>query len=76
MERLINLQIEKLPEGYYLAVSDDLPGLVAQGKTISETIAIANDVAHKILESMKEKNQIPSLLTPDDSFRYPLVVNQ
>lgn len=76
MERLINLQIEKLPEGYYLAVSDDLPGLVAQGKTISETIAIANDVARQILESMKEKNQIPSLLKPDDSFQYPLVVNE
>jgi predicted RNase H-like HicB family nuclease len=76
MERLINLQIEKLPEGYYLAVSDDLPGLVAQGKTISETIAIANDVAQKILASMKEKNQTPSLLTPDDNFEYPLVVNQ
>ncbi|WP_017294002.1 type II toxin-antitoxin system HicB family antitoxin [Geminocystis herdmanii] len=76
MERLINLTIEKLPEGYYLAVSDDLPGLVAQGKTISETIVIANDVAQKILESMAEKNQIPSLLIPADNFSYPLVINQ
>ncbi len=76
MEKLINLQIEKLPEGYYLAVSDDLPGLVAQGKTISETIAIANDVAYQILESMKEKNQIPSLSMPDENFQYPLVINQ
>lgn len=76
MEKLINLQIEKLPEGYYLAISDDLPGLVAQGKTISETIAIANDVAQKILESMAEKNQIPSLLLPADNFNYPLVINQ
>lgn len=76
MERLINLQIEKLPEGYYLVVSDDLPGLVAQGKTISETITIAKDVAQKILESMAEKNQAFSLFTPPNHLNYPLVVNQ
>jgi len=33
MERILKLQIEKLPEGVYLATSDALPGLVAQGKT-------------------------------------------
>lgn len=76
MERLINLQIEKLPEGYYLAVSDELPGLVAQGKTIKETIEIANDVAQKILESMAEKKQTLSFLKPTDNFNYPLVINQ
>ena len=32
MEKLIQLHIEKLPEGVYLATSDDLQGLVAQGK--------------------------------------------
>ena len=31
MERIVNLHIEKLPEGVYLASSDDIPGLVAQG---------------------------------------------
>ena len=49
MEKIINLQIEKLPEGYYLATSDNLPGLVAQGESISETIEIAKDVAIKLL---------------------------
>ncbi|HLB79373.1 MAG TPA: hypothetical protein VJJ77_02625 [Dongiaceae bacterium] len=29
MERVINLHIEKLPEGVYLGTSDELPGLVA-----------------------------------------------
>ncbi len=28
MERIINLHIEKLPEGVYLATSDDIQGLV------------------------------------------------
>ena len=38
MEKIIHLHIEKLPEGYYLATSDDIQGLVAQGRTIAETI--------------------------------------
>jgi len=50
MERVVNLHIEKLPEGYYLATSDSIQGLVAQGRTISETIEIAKDVAKKLLE--------------------------
>ena len=45
METIINIHIDKLPEGFYLATSDDLQGLVAQGRTVSETIEIARDVA-------------------------------
>lgn len=51
MERIVNLHIEKLPEGFYLATSDSLQGLVAQGRTISETIEIAKDVAKKLIEA-------------------------
>jgi predicted RNase H-like HicB family nuclease len=40
MERLLNIQIEKLPEGVYLATSDELQGLVAQGRTVAETLEI------------------------------------
>lgn len=50
MERVIELHIERLPEGYYLATSDDVQGLVAQGRTINETIEIARDVAKKLIE--------------------------
>jgi predicted RNase H-like HicB family nuclease len=50
MERVLNLHIEKLPEGLYLATSEDVQGLVAQGRTITETLEIARDVAKKILE--------------------------
>ena len=38
MEKIANLPIEKLPEGVYLATSDDIPGLIAQGRTITETV--------------------------------------
>ena len=55
MERIVNLHIEKLPEGMYLATSDAIQGLVAQGRTIQETIDIARDVAKKILETKQER---------------------
>ena len=54
MEQIVNLHIEKLPEGVYLATSVDLPGLVAQGRTIQETLEIARDVAKKLLEARAE----------------------
>jgi antitoxin HicB len=53
-EVLIRLQIESLPEGVYLATSEDLPGLLAQGRTLAETIEIAQDVARKLIESYHE----------------------
>ena len=53
-EYAIHLTIESLPEGQFLATSDELPGLVAQGRTAAETIEIARDVARKLLESYVE----------------------
>jgi predicted RNase H-like HicB family nuclease len=49
MEKILNLHIEKLPEGFYLATSDSIQGLIAQGRTIAETLEIARDVAKKLL---------------------------
>jgi predicted RNase H-like HicB family nuclease len=72
MERKINLHIEKLPEGYYLATSNSIQGLVAQGRTIAETIEIAKDVAKKLIEA--QEDQISSLNPFEDSFDYPLVI--
>jgi len=54
MENIINIHIEKLPEGLYLATSEDIQGLVAQGRTVTETIEIARDVAKKLLETQSE----------------------
>jgi len=53
-EALIKLQIEPLEEGGYVATSEQVPGLVAQGRTLAETIEIAQDVARKIFESCLE----------------------
>jgi predicted RNase H-like HicB family nuclease len=73
MEHMIQLHIEKLPEGVFLATSDDIQGLIAQGRTLQETIEIARDVAKKLLESQTDFAN--NLLTPlGESFDYPLVV--
>jgi len=73
MERIINLHIEKLPEGVYLATSETIQGLIAQGRTIAETIEIARDVAKKLIEAMEMENEMFSLPT-SDNFDYPLVI--
>ena len=69
-EHIIQIHIEKLPEGVYLATSDDVQGLVAQGRTIAETVEIARDVARKLLEA-QENIQLPQV---SESFDYPLIV--
>ena len=71
MESIINLHIEKLPEGIYLATSDSVQGLVAQGRTVAETLEIARDVAKKLIEAQEERTVLQSI---DDAFDYPLVV--
>ncbi|MBW4657182.1 MAG: type II toxin-antitoxin system HicB family antitoxin [Drouetiella hepatica Uher 2000/2452] len=72
MEHIATLHIEKLPEGCYLATSDDIPGLVAQGRTIAETLAIARDVAKKLLEARQERQNPVHLSKIKDVFDYPL----
>ncbi|MCK4614621.1 MAG: type II toxin-antitoxin system HicB family antitoxin [Thermoplasmata archaeon] len=53
-ECLVSIKIEKLDEGGYLATSENLQGLIAQGRTIAETMEIAQDVARKLIESYIE----------------------
>ncbi|MEX2247727.1 MAG: type II toxin-antitoxin system HicB family antitoxin [Dehalococcoidia bacterium] len=57
-EILLNLHIEPLDEGGFLATSEELPGLIAQGRTIAETIEIAQDVARKLVESYREHGDL------------------
>jgi len=72
MERIIKIHLEKLPEGYYLATSDDVQGLVAQGRTITEALEIARDVARKLIEAQGyEKAAKDEEISELD---YPLVV--
>jgi len=61
-----------LPEGVYLATSDDIPGLVAQGRTITETVEIARDVARKLMEVQAEHHhQIKLAEVKDDQGSQP-----
>ena len=74
MELIINLHIEHLPEGVYLATSDDVPGLVAQGRTIAETLEIARDVAKKLIEERGDTGSDVKLRPASDKFDYPMIV--
>lgn len=67
MENILNIHIKKLPEGVYLPTSDSIPGLVAQGRTVSETLEIARDVARKLLEAkQKRKGTLQAILKQAD----------
>lgn len=74
MEQIAKLHIEKLPEGVYLATSEDIPGLVAQGRTVAETLEIARDVAKKLIEAQTERQGTVRLTNLEDSFDYPLIL--
>jgi len=75
MERIVHLHIEKLPEGVYLATSKEIQGLIAQGRTIQETLEIARDVAKKLLEAREEREETSSLSPAGDALDYPLIIN-
>jgi predicted RNase H-like HicB family nuclease len=74
MEHIANIHIQKLPEGVYLATSDDVPGLVAQGRTIAETLEIARDVAKKLMEAQSAGSGTSNLQPTGDAFDYPLII--
>ena len=74
MEHIVSLHIELLPEGVYLATSDDVPGLVAQGRTVTETLEIARDVAKKLIEAQNERVGALPLAELRETFDYPLVL--
>ena len=67
MEHMVQLHIEKLPEGVYLATSDDVQGL------IQETLEIARDVAKKLIEA-RSGPAASGLAPARESFDYQLVV--
>lgn len=75
MEKIVHLRIEKLPEGVYLATSEEVQGLIAQGRTIQETLEIARDVAKKLLEAGQERQEMSRLTPAGDAMDYPLIVN-
>lgn len=72
----IDLEIEQLPEGPFLATSPDLPGLVVQANSVEEVLRLAPDVAHDLIAVMIETQQslprgIETVTTP---WRVPVLV--
>ena len=64
MQTLIRLKIERVFENemeYFVATSEDLHGLVAEGKTRQETIEIGEDVAKGLLGLEPEINNTSNL---------------
>lgn len=64
-EVAIRIHIEPLDEGGYVATSSDVPGLVAEGRSIVEAVEIAQGLARKIAESCLEHGDpLPPALSP------------
>ena len=53
-ETTVELQVEALPGGAYLVTSPDVPGLVAEGRSLSEAVEIAQGLIRKLAESCLE----------------------
>jgi predicted RNase H-like HicB family nuclease len=75
-ETAIRLHIEPLDEGGYVATSPDVPGLVAEGRSLVEVSEIARDVARAIAEScLAHGDPLPPALTSvDDSRPFDLMI--
>ena len=74
MELAIQIQIEELPDGLFLATSEELNSLVAQGRTVAEALDIARDVARKLIEARRERDGVPNLPTTAERRDYTIVV--
>ena len=62
-EILLNVKVEALDEGGFLATSTDLPGLVVQGRTRAEAMELAQANARILMEVyLSEKLPLPPAL--------------
>ncbi len=78
-EVAIRVRVQTLKGGRYLGTSPDVPGLVAEGRSLSETIEIAQSLARKIVESCREHGDpIPPAFRekhdPAREFRVPVMM--
>lgn len=76
MERIIRLHIEKLPEGVYVATSDDVQGLVAEADTIPELLELVPQLVQMLDEIRAERGWAtePSGTPVSDSFEISLLL--
>lgn len=75
MSRIINLHIEHLPEGVFLATSDDVQGLVVQAETMPELLRLVPEIVRMLDEFRAEKGWTePSGQPVPESFDLPFVL--
>ncbi|HXQ51215.1 MAG TPA: hypothetical protein VN802_08990 [Stellaceae bacterium] len=51
MPQRISIRVRRLPEGVYLATSQDVPGLTVEAGTRAEARCIAREVALDLIEA-------------------------
>jgi predicted RNase H-like HicB family nuclease len=78
-EVAIRVHVKSLKGGRYLGTSPDVPGLIAEGRSVSETIEIAQSLARKIVESCREHgDSLPAIFrdghVPAREFRVPVMM--
>ncbi len=62
-EIVLNVKVEALREGGFLATSNELPGLVVQGRTRTEALELAQANARILMEVyLAEKLPLPRIL--------------
>jgi len=69
------LHVEQLPEVGYLATSEAIQGLVAQARTLSETLEIARDVARRLMDAQLERQSANGIQPLSSCFDYPLIID-
>ena len=76
-EAAIRVHIEPLEEGGFLATSPDVPGLIAEGRSVTEAAEIAQGLAGRIAQSCIEHGDpLPRALTsvPEAAGEFDLLV--
>ena len=74
MEVAVHVHVERLQEAVFLATSEQMPGLVAQSRTVAETLEIARDVARRLIEARREREGAPSLPPAAENQDFTIVV--
>jgi antitoxin HicB len=79
-EVAIRVRVERLKGGRYLGTSPDVPGLVAEGRSVAEAVEIAQGLARKIVESCLEHGDpVPRIFRNkhrlNQEFRVPVSVS-
>ncbi len=65
-ESAIRLRVEEVEAGVFVATSPDVPGLVAEGRSVVEAAEIAQGLARRIAESCLEHGDpLPPALSSD-----------